>query len=490
MGLAHLGHVGHYNRTETSIQLILNKNMTTFGIVLIGSIALWSAEFLPVSTDRPCQGNAHLGGEYNISAEIPYAKYVWRRPDGQFVITCSPNCSPTAGYNATLTNGGNTTKLMIQSVAPKDVGTWRITNTSEFATTSACNLDVAGLPSCNINSSQAPHSLEPNSMLTLDVDIRGYFCSKQAQFDLTSGREVPDVWLRNKTVTDATNTVLDTTFNVTLKRLGNIKLDFTCANTTYNLACGGVNTLLKSPPQCEISSSRNGSLMPGTSLTLTVNITNYYCTEEAAFNLTTGSVEEELVGSHHVVDINSTVVMKTFNVTPAHNGNIKVSFSCDDINRELSCTGDDTITIVGVTSTAKPPTSTPTSTTSTSTMKASTTSTTSTNSIPTSTTTSPTPASVSVYLIIGIVAALLVVLIIIFVLVVCRNRISRVAKRYIVTRKRPQIQNLRENEKPNKGKRMSQINPDKKTDFVKSVLGSTPGPDSRDKRASVTEMQI
>ncbi|XP_048254502.1 uncharacterized protein LOC124148929 isoform X2 [Haliotis rufescens] len=337
--------------------------MTTFRIVLISSIILWSAEFLPVSTDRPCQGIAHLGGKYNISAEISYEKYVWRSPRGQNVVTCNPSCSPTAGYPATLTNGGNTSTLMIEEVKLKDVGTWSITNTTDLATMSACYLDVAGLPSCIITSSQAPHSLEPNSMLTLAVVIRGYYCSKQAQFDLTTGREVPNVLLKNDTVDDVTDRILNTTFNVTLERLGNIKLDFTCANTTYNLTCGGVNTLLKSLPQCDISSSGNGSLMPGTSLTLTVNITNYYCTEEAAFDLSTGSVKEELVGSHHVVDINSTVVMKTFNVTSAHNGNIKVSFSCDDINRELSCTGDDTITIVGVTSTAKPPISTPTSTT-------------------------------------------------------------------------------------------------------------------------------
>ncbi|XP_048254006.1 cell wall integrity and stress response component 4-like isoform X2 [Haliotis rufescens] len=85
-------------------------------------------------------------------------------------------------------------------------------------------------------------------------------------------------------------------------------------------------------------------------------------------------------------------------------------------------------------------------------------------------------ASVPVYLIIGLVAALLVVLIIIFVLVVCRNRIARVARRYIVTRKRPQVQELRKNEKANKGRRMSDINPNKKSDFVRSVLGSNVDP--------------
>ncbi|XP_071095270.1 uncharacterized protein [Haliotis cracherodii] len=130
-------------------------------------------------------------------------------------------------------------------------------------------------------------------------------------------------------------------------------------------------------------------------------------------------------------------------------------------------------------------------TTSTSTVKSanstifittSTTSTTSTTTLTASTTftKSYTPAvsqaSVPVYLIIGLVAALLVVLSIIFVLVVCNNRIARVARRYIVTRKRPQIQELSSNEKANKGRRMSDINPAKKSDFVRSVLGSNVDP--------------
>ncbi|XP_046559289.1 A-agglutinin anchorage subunit-like [Haliotis rubra] len=259
------------------------------------------------------------------------------------------------------------------------------------------------------------------------------------------------------------------------------------------------------PPECDISSSRNGSLIPGTSLTLTVNITNYYCTEEAAFDLITGSVQQELVPRHHVVDINSTVVSKTFEVTSAHDGDIKINFKCDGTQRELSCSGDKKIIVVGATSTATPPTSTPASSPTTSTSTGSDTTTTSISSsittsiststsiatsITTSTTTPPTPASVPVYLIIGIVIVLLVLLIIIFVLIVFRNRIARVARKYSVTRKRPKVRNLKENDKPNKGKRMSQINPDKKADFDQNVLGSTADPASEDKGASVKEMAI
>ncbi|XP_046559293.1 uncharacterized protein LOC124268363 [Haliotis rubra] len=380
----------------------------------------------------------------------------------------------------------------MERVQIKDVGTWTVTDAAA-ANMSVSHLNAAGLPSCTINSSLPHDSLEPNSELTLVADIRGYYCSKQAGFELTTGRDVPEVLLKNNTVTVVTDIVLNTTFNVTLKRLGNVQLDYTCDNSTYNLVCHGAVKLLKSPPECDISSSRNGSLIPGTNLTLTVNITNYYCTEEAAFDLITGSVQQELVPRHHVVDINSTIVSKTLEVTSAYDGDIKINFTCDGTHRELSCSGDKKIIVVGATSTATPPTSTPASSPTTSTSTGSDNTNTSisiTTSITTSSTTPPTPASVPVYLIIGIVIALLVLLIIIVVLIVCRNRIARVARKYNVTSKRPKVRNLKENDKPNKGKRMSQINPDKKADFDQNVLGSTADPASEDKEASVKEMAI
>ncbi|XP_067667874.1 uncharacterized protein [Haliotis asinina] len=465
-------------KMTSTIQVILNQKMASLQMVLIYSIILWSAKFVTVSTDTPCPAVAQLWGSYNISAKIVYDKFAWVRPtDSQNIVTCSPTCSGTTTYTATEKNTQNITTLTIGNVLSRDAGTWVISDTGTLNVT-ACHLTVAGLPNCTINSSMFPDSLEPNSELTLVAGIRGYYCSKQARFELTTGREAPDVLLKNNTVTDVTDIVLNTTFNVTLKRLGDVKLDFTCYNETYRLSCQGAVKLLKSPPECDTSSSRNGSLFPGTSLTLTVNITNYYCTEEAAFDLITGNVEQELVPGHRVVGINSTVVEKTFNVTRQQDGDIKLNFTCDGTHRELHCSGDKKITVAS-----------PTTSTSTGSHTGYTSITTST-SIITSTNTPPKPASVPVYLIIGIVVALLVLLIIIFVLVVCRNRIIRVARKYSITRKRPKVRNLRENDKPNKGKRMSQINPEKKADFVQNVLGSTADPASEEKGASATEMAI
>ncbi|XP_046581167.1 uncharacterized protein LOC124288642 [Haliotis rubra] len=286
--------------------------MASLWMVLIDSIMLWSAQFVMVSTESPCPEIAHLSGSYAVSAKIVYDHFAWVRPhDNQNVVTCSPQCSGTTTYSASKKNAENITTLTIGSVQIRDNGTWVISDTSSVGVP-ACHLTVAGLPNCTITSSLAYDSLEPNSELTLVAGIRGYYCSKQAGFELTTGRDVPEVLLKNKTVTNATDIVLNTTFNVTLRGLGNVQLDFTCDNTTFNLSCRGVTKLLKSPPECDISSSRNGSLIPGTNLTLTVNITNYYCTEEAAFDLITGSVQQELVPRHHVVDINSTVVSKTW----------------------------------------------------------------------------------------------------------------------------------------------------------------------------------
>ncbi|XP_046560662.1 uncharacterized protein LOC124269664 [Haliotis rubra] len=326
--------------------MILNQEMASLWMVLIDSIILWSAQFVTVSTESLCPEIAHLSGSYNISAKIVYDHFVWVRPsDNQNVVTCSPACSGTTTYSATQKNTENITTLTIGRVQFGDAGTWVISNTSSRGVP-ACYLTVAGLPNCAITSSLSYDSLEPNSELTLVANIRGYYCSKQAGFELITGRDVPEVLLKNHTVTDVTDIVLSSTFNVTLKRLGNVQLDFTCDNATFNLPCHGVSTLLKSPPECDISSSRNGSLIPGTSLTLTVNITNYYCTEEAAFDLITGSVQQELVPRHHVVDINSTVVSETFEVTSVHDGDVKVNFKCGGIHRELSCDGDKKIIVV------------------------------------------------------------------------------------------------------------------------------------------------
>ncbi|XP_067666769.1 uncharacterized protein [Haliotis asinina] len=92
-------------------------------------------------------------------------------------------------------------------------------------------------------------------------------------------------------------------------------------------------------PQRSISSDENtDSLEPGTQLTLTVNITGYYCSRETGFFLTTGATTEELVKSHDVTAVSSQTVNKTFTTDLRRLGDVNVDFHCGTI-QTLTCTG-------------------------------------------------------------------------------------------------------------------------------------------------------
>ncbi|XP_048258110.1 uncharacterized protein LOC124120449 isoform X2 [Haliotis rufescens] len=266
---------------------------------------------------------------------------------------------------------------------------------------------ITDLPTCNISSDLDPLSLELGTDLSITVNIKNYSCSDQAGFDLTTG-DVTETLLRNDKAALNTNEVLYSTVNVTLTRLGDVRLNFTCLDTSWELDCGGVRQLLKSPPSCNISSDvETDDLDLGTEVTLSVDIRNYYCSNQAEFNLTTGSAKEVLLARHGVEDISSAFPNTTFNATDERFGKVLVKFSCDNYNEDLICGG--------VKELVK-----------------------NTSSLTDTTTTAGSPAQdpdVPVALIAGVCAGVLVLVVIVVVVVLNRRKITAVARKYIVTRK-------------------------------------------------------
>ncbi|XP_071094534.1 uncharacterized protein [Haliotis cracherodii] len=92
-------------------------------------------------------------------------------------------------------------------------------------------------------------------------------------------------------------------------------------------------------PQCSIRSDEDtDSLEPGAQLTLTVNITHYYCSVETGFDLTTGAVTDELVAKHNVTGVSTKTVNQTFNVDVTRLGDVMINFQCSR-SWTLTCNG-------------------------------------------------------------------------------------------------------------------------------------------------------
>ncbi|XP_067666403.1 uncharacterized protein [Haliotis asinina] len=283
-------------------------------------------------------GVGQLGKQYTIVSTRPYTALVWvRLHDGRYVVTCNPSCSPIAGYRATI-NASHTT-LTIDSLTQDDVGGWGLLNATQVgaAPVTVCRLSAVRLPQCSIISDENTDSLEPGTQLTLTVNITGYYCSVEAVFNLTTGH-VTEELIGSHKVSNISDLSVNKTFSVDVRRLGDVTLNFVC-DRIWKLTCNGVQELFKSPPRCTISGDTDtNALVPGTNLTLSVDINNYYCPRETGFNLTTGHVTEELIGSHKVSDISDLSVNKTFSVDVRRLGDVTLNFVCDRIWK-LTCNG-------------------------------------------------------------------------------------------------------------------------------------------------------
>ncbi|XP_046556742.1 uncharacterized protein LOC124265964 [Haliotis rubra] len=307
------------------------------------------ASFTCAQTATQCPGGmALLGSEYTIVAVRNYTGFVWVDPSDRNVVICHPVCvSAEPGYNATLNDTHST--LIIHSVRMKDVGNWFLRDATVDAAVPVdlCQLTAAGIPQCSISSDEDTDSLEPGTQLTLAVDITGYYCSVETGFDLTTGDVTEELGTRHN-VSVVTDITITTNFSVDITRLGDVMLDFTC-DRSWTVTCNGVRKLLKTPPHCNISSDTDTTALdPGTNLTLTLDIRNYYCSQTAGFQLTTGIITETLLENHTMDNITDTVLTQFLSVTADHFGDVTVTFMCDSITRPLVCDGVDKLS--GVTS--------------------------------------------------------------------------------------------------------------------------------------------
>ncbi|XP_067661318.1 uncharacterized protein [Haliotis asinina] len=394
--------------------------MVTFDL-LLWFTALCS---VPMITANPCPGVALLGSVYEITGtQQNISGIVWARPyGGQYVVTCNPSCSGTSPYSATYNT--TYTTLHINRISLIDSGFWKLkdANDDTGTFTLVCNLTTANLPMCNISSDLDQHSLELGTTLSLTVDVRNYFCSLGAGFKLTAGN-VTDTLLQNETVTNYANVTLNSILNVTLQRLGDVLLSFSCHSTTWDLPCTGVNQLLKSPPTCNITSDlETDELELGEEVTLSVDIKNYYCIENAGFNLTTGRVEEVLLGGHEVDNVASVILNKTFITTKDTFGKVFVKFFCDNYDQDLVCGGIQELVkeLPTTTLATTPPSSKPSNTPSQAGKQ-------------TTPGLSPEGPGTHLSLIAGVFAGVLAFVIIVIV-VLNRKKITAVARQYIVNR--------------------------------------------------------
>ncbi|XP_048257817.1 uncharacterized protein LOC124126710 [Haliotis rufescens] len=274
-----------------------------------------SADAAP--TDSTCPGGvATLATDYTITGyRSNYTGFIWVRPtDGRYVATCNPSCSPVAGYSATM-NATHST-LTIISVGLQDVE----------------------IPQCNISSDEDTDSLEPGAQLTLTVDITGYYCSREAGFDLTTGA-VTEALTTKHNVSDVSDLTLNTSFKVDITRLGDVSINLMC-DGSWPLQCEGVQDLLKSPPQCNISSDMDtNALEPGTNLTLTADIHNYYCSQQAGFTLTTAAITNILLQNQTMDNISYSALISSLIVTADRFGDVSVNFMCGNNTETLTCGG-------------------------------------------------------------------------------------------------------------------------------------------------------
>ncbi|XP_046545382.1 uncharacterized protein LOC124255494 isoform X2 [Haliotis rubra] len=307
-------------------------------------------------TDGTCTGGMSLLGEvyHIVNGRSNYTGFAWVRPDDRYVVTCNPSCSPVAGYRATINVTHST--LTIAGIGIIDVGTWKIVDATVVGAVpvDVCQLTAAGRPRCSISSEEDTDSLEPGTQLTLTVDITDYYCSVETGFDLTTGA-VTDELVKTHNVSAVSSQTVNKTFNIDVRRLGDVKLNFQC-DRSRTLTCTGVQRLMKSPPQCNISSDVNtNALQLGSNLTLTLGLRNYYCHRHSGSDITTGSITDVLMQNQTTSNITDTDLATSFVVTSDHLGNVSVTFTCDTTTKTLECGGVDRLT--EATSTTTLPTS-------------------------------------------------------------------------------------------------------------------------------------
>ncbi|XP_071095237.1 uncharacterized protein [Haliotis cracherodii] len=109
-------------------------------------------------------------------------------------------------------------------------------------------------------------------------------------------------------------------------------------------------------PSCRILSHNNmRTHRVGEELSLTVNVTGYYCSESVLVQLRTGDITSSLL-NETVTMVKDSTVNITFNMTASHFGDVVLVFSCGSKSRHVLCEGlqalDQSISTVPTTQTA------------------------------------------------------------------------------------------------------------------------------------------
>ncbi|XP_071111186.1 uncharacterized protein [Haliotis cracherodii] len=111
--------------------------------------------------------------------------------------------------------------------------------------------------------------------------------------------------------------------------------DWKCVNDPKKETCHV--TVFKRPTCCITSDTNTSSLNEGDAVTLTVNLSNSYCSESSLVELTTG-VNTILI-KRTFTNISDDVLTKEFNVTSSHFGVVSLIYTCSSSSWNVSCEG-------------------------------------------------------------------------------------------------------------------------------------------------------
>ncbi|XP_048244667.1 uncharacterized protein LOC124111660 [Haliotis rufescens] len=139
----------------------------------------------------------------------------------------------------------------------------------------------------------------------------------------------------NASVVNTSSSIL--TIHRTLKPHGG---DWKCVNDPKKETCHV--TVFKRPTCCitsdtNTSDTNTSSLNEGDAVTLTVNLSNSYCSESSLVELTTG-VNTTLI-KRTFTNISDDVLTKQFNVTSSHFGVVSLIYTCSSSSWNVSCEG-------------------------------------------------------------------------------------------------------------------------------------------------------
>ncbi|XP_046545395.1 uncharacterized protein LOC124255505 [Haliotis rubra] len=131
--------------------------------------------------------------------------------------------------------------------------------------------------------------------------------------------------------------VNSTSSEVTITNTSHIHAgEWTCSTGSEVRTC---SITVAEVPSCTVTANNVSTLSVGDDLSLTVNITGYYCSKEVRFHLTIGNISKTIDSS------DGGEVVAAFNVSTreAHFGRVGLTFECGDDSQRVACDGVQTL---------------------------------------------------------------------------------------------------------------------------------------------------